>query len=100
MSKTRDRIPNTDYGIPNTEYGLPHYRLRLTQDAPRRIRYIPMRWKKRRDEGATRSDLARHEEKSADRLKGVLSRDYDFGDQNPEEVEARLRNMIYGTSRK
>ena len=59
-----------------------------------------MRWKKRRDEGATRSDLARHEEKSADRLKGVLSRDYDFGDQNPEEVEARLRNMIYGTSRK
>ncbi len=59
-----------------------------------------MRWRKRRDEGTTRSDLARHQEITADRLKGVLSRDYDFGDQDPEEVEARLRNMVYGTNRK
>ena len=59
-----------------------------------------MRWKRRHNEGATRSDLARHEEKSADRLKGVLSRDYDFGNQDPAEVEARLRNMVYGTNRK
>ena len=75
-------------------------RSRLTKDSTSEFRYNPMRWKKRRDEGATRSDLARHEEKTADRLKGVLSRDYDFGDQNPEEVEARLRNMVYGTNRK
>jgi hypothetical protein len=59
-----------------------------------------MRWKRRRDEGATRSDLARHQEVTADRLKNVLSRDYDFGDQDPDEVEARLRNMVYGTNRK
>jgi hypothetical protein len=59
-----------------------------------------MRWKRRRDEGATRSDLARHEEKTANRLKGVLSRDYDFENQDPVEVEARLRNMVYGTNRK
>jgi hypothetical protein len=59
-----------------------------------------MRWKKRRDEGATRSDLARHQEVTADRLKGVLERDVDFGDQDPEEVEARLRNMVYGTNRR
>ncbi len=59
-----------------------------------------MRWKKRRDEGATRSDLARHQEVTADRLKGVLARDVDFGEQDPDEVEARLRNMVYGTNRR
>lgn len=59
-----------------------------------------MRWIRRRDEGATRSDIARHEEKSADRFKNVLSRDIDFESQNPAEVEARLRNMVYGTNRK
>jgi hypothetical protein len=59
-----------------------------------------MRWKKRRDEGSTRSDLERHHEKTADRLKGILSRDYDFENQDPAEVEARLRNMVYGTNRK
>lgn len=59
-----------------------------------------MRWSRREREGETRSDLARHEEVTANRLKSVLSRDHDFGDQDPKEVEARLRNMVYGTNRK
>lgn len=59
-----------------------------------------MRWRKRHHEGESRSDLARHQEASADRLKSVLSRSHDFGDQDPKEVEARLRNMVYGTNRK
>jgi len=33
-------------------------------------------------------------------MKGILSREYDFGDQDPKEVEARIRNMVYGTNRK
>jgi lambda repressor-like predicted transcriptional regulator len=59
-----------------------------------------MRWKKRRDEGASRSDLARHNEIASNRLRDVLAREYDYGDQDPKEVEARLRNMVYGTNRK
>ena len=59
-----------------------------------------MRWKKRRDEGDTRSDLVRHQEVTASRMKGILSREYDYGDQDPKEVEARIRNMVYGTNRK
>jgi hypothetical protein len=59
-----------------------------------------MRWKKRRDVAASRSELARHHEVTSNRLREVLSREYDFGDQDPAEVEARLRNMVYGTNRK
>ena len=59
-----------------------------------------MRWKKKRDEGGSRSDAARHQEVMSDRFRDVLSREYDYGDQDPKEVEARLRNMVYGTNRK
>jgi hypothetical protein len=59
-----------------------------------------MRWKKRRDESDSRSSLERHYEVANNRLRDVLSREYDFGDQDPAEVEARLRNMVYGTNRK
>ncbi|MEN8113167.1 MAG: hypothetical protein ABFS21_02165 [Actinomycetota bacterium] len=59
-----------------------------------------MRWKRKRDEGKTRADLARHEEVTTARLKGVLSREYDYGDEDPSVVEARLRNMVYGTNRR
>lgn len=59
-----------------------------------------MRWRRKRDEGKTRADLARHEEVTAERLKGVLSRTHDYGDEDPSVVEARLRNMVYGTNRK
>ena len=59
-----------------------------------------MRWKKRRAEGDSRADLARNTEATNNRLRDVLSREYDFGDQDPAEVEARLRNMVYGTNRK
>ncbi|MCJ7781292.1 MAG: hypothetical protein MUQ27_10755 [Acidimicrobiia bacterium] len=72
----------------------------LAKDSMCRFRYIVMRWKKRRDEGESRSDLERHQEVTADRLRYVLSREPDFGDQDPKEVEARLRNMVYGTNRK
>ncbi len=33
-------------------------------------------------------------------MKSILSREYDFSDQDPKEVEARLRNMVYGTNRR
>lgn len=59
-----------------------------------------MRWKKRRDDHDSHSSLARHLEVTNNRLRDVLSREYDFGDQDPAEVEARLRNMVYGTNRK
>ncbi|MEN8234512.1 MAG: hypothetical protein ABFR89_06265 [Actinomycetota bacterium] len=59
-----------------------------------------MRWRRKRHEGGTRSDLERHAEVTAERLKGVLSREYDYGDEDPSAVEARLRNMVYGTNRK
>ncbi len=59
-----------------------------------------MRWKKRHDEGESRSSIERHHEVANNRLRDVLSREYDFGDQDPAEVEARLRNMVYGTNRK
>lgn len=70
------------------------------QDFDGEIRYIRMRWKKRRDEGDSRSDLARHQEVTNNRFRHVLSREYDYGNQDPKEVEARLRNMVYGTNRK
>ena len=70
------------------------------QDSQTKTRYTRMRWKKRRDEGASKSDLARHEEIMNNRFRDVLSRGYDYGDQDPKEVEARLRNMVYGTNRK
>lgn len=85
---------------PGTGYGLPTTDNRFSKEPPGRIRYILMRWKKRRHEGETRSDLARSEEVTTDRLKKVLERKHDFGDQDPKEVEARLRNMVYGTNRK
>jgi hypothetical protein len=59
-----------------------------------------MRWKKQRDDHDSQSSLARHLEVTNNRLRDVLSREYDFGDQDPAEVEARLRNMVYGTNRK
>jgi hypothetical protein len=59
-----------------------------------------MRWRKRSDEGETRSDLERHHEVTTNRMRSVLSREYDYGDQDPKEVEARLRNMVYGTNRR
>jgi len=59
-----------------------------------------MLWKRRRDEGETRADLARHQEATANRMKSILSREYDFSDKDPKEVEARLRNMVYGTNRR
>lgn len=70
------------------------------QDFEGKIRYTRMRWKKKRDEGDSRSDLARHHEITSNRFRDVLSREYDYGDQDPKEVEARLRNMVYGTNRK
>jgi hypothetical protein len=70
------------------------------QDSYTPCRYLWMRWRKRQDEGDTRSDLERHQEVTANRLKGILSREYDFGDEDPKEVEARIRNMVYGTNRK
>lgn len=44
--------------------------------------------------------MARHQDVMSNRFRDVLSREYDYGDQDPKEVEARLRNMIYGTNRK
>jgi hypothetical protein len=35
-----------------------------------------------------------------DRLRGILGRPSELDEEDPAVVEARLRNMVYGTNRK
>jgi hypothetical protein len=56
-----------------------------------------MKWKRRKQ--AERSDPGRYEDKARDRLRGIAEREHPSRHEDASAVEARLRNMIYGTNR-
>lgn len=56
-----------------------------------------MKWKRRRQE--ERSDPGKYEEKARDRLRGIAEWEHPSRHEDATTVEARLRNMIYGTNR-
>ena len=56
-----------------------------------------MRWKRRKEE--ERSDPGRYEEKARDRLRGIGALEHPSRHEDARAVEARLRNMVYGTNR-
>jgi hypothetical protein len=56
-----------------------------------------MRWKRRKEE--ERSDPGRYEDKARDRLRGIGELQHASRHEDARLVEARLRNMVYGTNR-
>jgi len=59
-----------------------------------------MAWlKKRRLERDSKKSRARHAEVTSTRLSQVFSSSNGVEDEDPEEVEARIRNMFYGSKR-
>ena len=59
-----------------------------------------MAWlKKKREERDSKKNRARHAEVTADRLSQVFSASNGVEDEDPDEVEARIRNMFYGSKR-
>ncbi len=63
-------------------------------------RYRRMAWLNfRRKERDSRKNRARHAEVTSSRLSQVFSKTNGVEDADPEEVEARIRNMFYGSSR-
>jgi hypothetical protein len=56
-----------------------------------------MRWKRRKH--AERTDPASYEERARDRLRGIGAFEHPSRHEDASKVEARLRNMIYGTNR-
>jgi len=59
-----------------------------------------MAWLKRRTDRDSKKNRARHAEVTQSRLSQVFARSNGVEDQDPEEVEARIRNMFYGANRK
>lgn len=59
-----------------------------------------MAWLKKREERDSKKNRARHEEVTQSRLSQVFSSSNGVEDEDPEEVEARIRNMFYGTNKK
>jgi len=61
-----------------------------------------MAWRKyKREERDSKKNRARHAEVTSSRLSQVFSASNGVvEDQDPEEVEARIRNMFYGTNKK
>ena len=59
-----------------------------------------MAWLKKREERDSKKNRARHAEVTQSRLSQVFSRSSGVEDEDPEEVEARIRNMFYGTNKK
>jgi hypothetical protein len=55
--------------------------------------------KHKREERDSKKNRARHEKVTADRLSQVFAASNGVEDADPEEVEARIRNMFYGTNR-
>jgi hypothetical protein len=53
----------------------------------------------RRDDPKTKNSLARDAEVFSRRLTEVLSSSNGVADAEPEEVEARIRNMTHGSGR-
>ncbi len=58
-----------------------------------------MAWLKKREERDSKKNRARHAEVTASRLTQVFSSTNGVEDADPDEVEARIRNMFYGTNR-
>ena len=59
-----------------------------------------MAWlKNKREERDSKKNRARHAEVTADRLSQVFSSSNGVEDEDPDEVEARIRNMFYGSKR-
>jgi len=60
-----------------------------------------MAWRKyKREERDSKRNRARHAEVTSSRLSQVFAASNGVEDADPEEVEARIRNMFYGTSKK
>lgn len=57
-----------------------------------------MWWRKRKR--GSRGDDERYRTTAKHRLRSVLERSYDFDGDDPADVEARIRNMNYGTNRR
>ena len=57
-----------------------------------------MAWLKKREERDSKKNRARHAEVTATRLTQVFSAS-SVEDADPDEVEARIRNMFYGSNR-
>ncbi len=59
-----------------------------------------MRWRRNKDrEPFSKADTERHEAKATDRLRGLDNMTKRIAERDAAEVEARLRNMVYGTNR-
>jgi hypothetical protein len=56
-----------------------------------------MRWKRRKEE--ERSDPVKYEDRARDRLRGIAELEHPSRHEDARAVEARLRNMVYGTNR-
>ena len=60
-----------------------------------------MAWPKiKREERDSKKNRARHAEVTSSRLSQLFASTNGVEDEDPEEVEARIRNMFYGSSRK
>ncbi|MCH8128928.1 MAG: hypothetical protein IIC70_03395 [Acidobacteria bacterium] len=60
-----------------------------------------MAWLKiKREERDSKKNRARHAKVTSSRLSQVFASTNGVEDADPEEVEARIRNMFYGSSRK
>jgi hypothetical protein len=57
-----------------------------------------MAWLKKRGERDTKKNRARHAEVTSSRLTQVFAASNGVEDADPEEVEARIRNMFYGSN--
>ncbi|HHC08314.1 MAG TPA: hypothetical protein ENK55_06325 [Actinobacteria bacterium] len=59
-----------------------------------------MFWRrKHKDEALSKDDQRRYEENMRNRLRGIGSLGSQFTEEDADAVEARLRNMVYGTNR-
>lgn len=57
-----------------------------------------MRWRKRKDD-EHRESPSNYEDQMRSRLRGIAQIEHPAGEDEASEVEARLRNMVYGTNR-
>ena len=59
-----------------------------------------MAWLKKRGERDTKKNRARHAKVTQSRLSQVFAQSNGVENEDPKEVEARIRNMFYGTNKK
>ena len=57
-----------------------------------------MRWRKRKDDTQEETS-SNYEDKARERLRGIGEIEHASSDEDAATIEARLRNMIYGTNR-